>query len=180
MTDYVCLARRFPAKGIDGVLGVPVTSPDEIDSYLEELPVPVAADKVRFVRLTAIPEKSQSHLKSGDVVVKYSGLSERFLDVLRPVETASMNTNYKSGEIDWPLAEEAREKAVESALQAASADNTAMNDPGETPVFVEEAKPKRRRKKQQPKEVGDAVNLPDLTIDEAEMIEREAMEAGSS
>lgn len=72
------------------------------------------------------------------------------------------------------------EKAVESALQAASADNTAMNDPGETPVFFEEAKPKRRRKKQQPKEVGDAVNLPDLTIDEAEMIEREAMEAGSS
>ena len=131
MTDYVCLARRFPAKGIDGVLGVPVTSPDEIDSYLEELPVPVDADKVRFVRLTAIPEKSQGHLKSGDVVVKYSGLSERFLDVLRPVETASMNTNYKSGEIDWPLAEEARGKALESGEWSLTCDDhqVAICDP---------------------------------------------------
>ena len=132
MTDYVCLARRFPAKGIDGVLGVPVTSSDEIDAYIEKLPVPVEADKVRFVRLTAIPEKSKKHLNEGDIVIKYHGLSERFLDVLRPVETSVMNTNYKSGEVDWKLAEQARKDAFERGDWAVTSDNhqVAISDPG--------------------------------------------------
>ena len=30
MNDFVCLARRFPAVGIDGVLGVPVSSDVEV------------------------------------------------------------------------------------------------------------------------------------------------------
>ena len=114
MNDFVCLARRFPAVGIDGVLGVPVSSDVEIDQYIEALPVPVDASKVKFVRLTSIPEKSKGHLKADDVVIKYNGLSERFLDVLRPVNTAYYNTGYKSGEIDWDLAKEARTKALES------------------------------------------------------------------
>jgi len=131
MTDYVCLARRFPAKGIEGVLGVPVTSKDEIGSYIDELPVPVEESNVRFVRLTAIPEKSSNHLRAGDVVIKYQGLSERFLDVLRPVETAILNTNYKSGEIDWDLAEEARREAFERGGWAVSSDShqVAICDP---------------------------------------------------
>ena len=54
MNDFVCLARRFPAVGIDGVLGVPVSSDVEIDQYIEALPVPVDASKVKFVRLTSI------------------------------------------------------------------------------------------------------------------------------
>ena len=131
MTDYVCLARRFPAKGIEGVLGVPVTSKDEIGGYIKELPVPVEESSVRFVRLTAIPEKSSNHLRAGDVVIKYQGLSERFLDVLRPVETAILNTNYKSGEIDWDLAEEARREAFEKGDWAVSSDSyqVAICDP---------------------------------------------------
>ena len=79
MNDYACLARRFPASGIDGVLGVSVTNTVELDQYLQALPVPVNHDKVKFVRLTSIPEKAKSHLMEGDVVVKYDGLSERFL-----------------------------------------------------------------------------------------------------
>lgn len=114
MNDYVCLARRFPAAGIDGVLGVPVSSHIEISEYLQALPVPVDETKVKFVRLTAIPEKSKGHLSQNDVVVKYEGLSERFLDILRPVKTAQFNIGYKSGEIDWDLAEQARQNAFES------------------------------------------------------------------
>ena len=114
MNDYVCLARRFPAAGIDGVLGVPVSSHIEISEYLQALPVPVDETKVKFVRLTAIPEKSKGHLSQNDVVVKYEGLSERFLDILRPVKTAQYNIGYKSGEIDWDLAEQARQNAFES------------------------------------------------------------------
>ena len=81
MNDFAWLARRFPAVGIEGVLGVPVTSESEIEQYLEALPVPTDEAKVKFVRLTVIPEKSQGHLNPDDVVVKYEGLSERFLDI---------------------------------------------------------------------------------------------------
>lgn len=114
MIDYVCLARRFPAAGIEGVLGVTVSSDEEINQYLQALPVPADEAKVKFVRLTSIPEKSQGHLNKNDVVVKYDGLSERFLDVLRPVKTAYYNTGYKSGQIDWDLAEHARQLAFEN------------------------------------------------------------------
>jgi len=114
MNDFVCLARRFPAAGIEGVLGVHVSSDEEINQYLEALPVPVDDAKVKFVRLTAIPEKSKSHLRQNDVVIKYDGLSERFLDILRPVKTAHYNTGYQSGETDWELAEQARQKAFET------------------------------------------------------------------
>jgi len=114
MDDFVCLARRFPSSGIDGVLGVPVSNDAELEQYVEALPVPVDESKVKFVRLTVIPEKSKGHLKPNDVVVKYDGLSERFLDILRPVKTVSYNSGYRSGEIDWNLAEEARQKAFET------------------------------------------------------------------
>jgi hypothetical protein len=131
MNDYVCLARRFPAVGVDGVLGVPVTNHAEIGEYLEALPVPVGEDKVKFVRLTAIPERSRGHLKVGDVVVKYNGLSERFLDILRPVETAQYNTNFRSGEIDWDLAEQARQEAFETGKWSLTHDKSqvAICDP---------------------------------------------------
>ena len=131
MNDYVCLARRFPAVGIEGVLGVPVTSESEIDEYLEALPVPTDEAKVKFVRLTAIPEKSQDHLKPDDVVVKYEGLSERFLDILRPVETAYYNTGYQSGDIDWELAEEARSQSFETGKWSITKDGSqiAVSDP---------------------------------------------------
>ena len=131
MNDYVCLARRFPAAGIDGVLGVPVSSHIEISEYLQALPVPVDETKVKFVRLTAIPEKSKGHLSQNDVVVKYEGLSERFLDILRPVKTAQYNISYKSGEIDWDLAEQARQNAFESQRWALTNDTqqVAICDP---------------------------------------------------
>mgnify|MGYP001479201991 CR=1 FL=1 len=131
MNDYVCLARRFPAVGIEGVLGIPVSNPSEIDEYLEALPVPVDDAKVKFVRLTSIPEKSKNHLKVNDVVVKYDGLSERFLDILRPVETAYYNTGYQSGDIDWDLAEEARKQSFETGDWALTNDKhqVAVCDP---------------------------------------------------
>tara|TARA_A100001391_G_C5081566_1_gene280094 strand:+ start:116 stop:1075 length:960 start_codon:yes stop_codon:yes gene_type:complete len=131
MNDYVCLARRFPAVGIEGVLGVPVTSESEIEQYLEALPVPTDEAKVKFVRLTVIPEKSQGHLNPDDVVVKYEGLSERFLDILRPVETAYYNTGYQSGDIDWELAEEARSQSFETGKWSITKDanQIAVSDP---------------------------------------------------
>jgi|TARA_R100000482_G_scaffold124859_1_gene79477 hypothetical protein len=131
MNDYACLARRFPASGIDGVLGVSVTNTVELDQYLQALPVPVNHDKVKFVRLTSIPEKAKSHLMEGDVVVKYDGLSERFLDILRPVKTSYYNNGYKSGDIDWSLAEQARQQAFETGKWAVSNDSyqVAVCDP---------------------------------------------------
>ena len=131
MNDFVCIPRRFPAAGLDGVLGVPVTSNTESESYLSALPVPVDDGKVRFVRLTAIPERSRGHLKVGDVVVKYSGLSERFLDIVRPVKTAVYNTNFRSGDIDWDMAEEARAQALENQKWSLTNDSSqvAICDP---------------------------------------------------
>lgn len=131
MNDFVCIPRRFPAAGVDGVLGVPVTNLSEHDSYLSALPVPVDDGKVRFVRLTAIPERSRGHLKVDDVVVKYTGLSERFLDIIRPVKTAVYNTNFRSGEIDWDMAEEARAQALDGQRWALTNDSSqvAICDP---------------------------------------------------
>ena len=142
MNDYVCLARRFPSMGIDGVLGVSVTSPSEIEDYLQALPVPVDDDKVKFVRLTSIPEKSKGHLMVNDVVVKYDGLSERFLDILRPVKTAQYNTGYKSGDIDWELAEQARQHAFETGKWSVSNDTyqVAVCDPDGNLAVVRGAK----------------------------------------
>ena len=130
MVRFVCLAKLFPSAGIAGVLGVSVEDSAEIEDYREALGIN-PSQVVRFVRLTAIPDHAQPHLKAGDVVCKFDGLSERFLDVLRPVETAYLHGRYQSGEIDWELAEEVRSFAIENSCWEIGTDNyqVAISDP---------------------------------------------------
>lgn len=130
MLRFVCLAKLFPSAGIAGVLGVSVEDPGEIEDYREALGIN-PSQVVRFVRLTAIPDHAQPHLKAGDVVCKFDGLSERFLDVLRPVETTYLQSRYQAGEIDWDLAEDVRSLAVEKSCWEIGTDNyqVAISDP---------------------------------------------------
>tara|TARA_R100000988_G_C3971754_1_gene151830 strand:+ start:129 stop:1094 length:966 start_codon:yes stop_codon:yes gene_type:complete len=122
MNKYVCLAHRFPAAGIEGVLGVPVQNEDEINDYKRHMLGVVPNQRIRFVRLTSIPDQAKNHLKVGDVVIKYDGLSEKFLDVLRPVETAYLLSKYKAGDIDWEHAEDVRRYSLESFRWQISSD----------------------------------------------------------
>tara|TARA_R110002020_G_scaffold475194_2_gene709039 strand:- start:2288 stop:3256 length:969 start_codon:yes stop_codon:yes gene_type:complete len=137
MVRFVCLAKLFPAAGIPGVLGITVEDDAEIEEYRDEMGIDLN-QSVQFVRLTAIPEHAQPHLRAGDVVCKFDGLSERFLDVLRPVETAYMHSQYKSGDIDWDLAEDVRSRSIEKTSWELGTDNyqVAICDPfGRLAVF---------------------------------------------
>mgnify|MGYP003137602783 FL=1 len=131
MNKYVCLAHRFPAAGIEGVLGVPVQSEAEIEEYRSHMDDVSPNQTIRFVRLTSIPDHANKHLKVGDVVVKYEGLSEKFLDVLRPVETAYLLSKYKAGDIDWEHAEDIRRYSLESFQWQLGSDGyqLAISDP---------------------------------------------------
>jgi hypothetical protein len=130
MVRFVCLAKLFPSVGIVGVLGVSVEDTAEIEDYREALGIDLS-QVVRFVRLTAIPEHAQPHLKAGDVVCKFDGLSERFLDILRRVETTYLQSRYQAGEIDWELAEDVRSLSVEKSSWEIDTDNyqVAISDP---------------------------------------------------
>ena len=75
MNDFVCIPRRFPSAGLDGVLGVPVTSNAESESYLSALPVPVDDGKVRFVRLTEITWPPEGRRRCGQVPRSVRALS---------------------------------------------------------------------------------------------------------
>jgi len=131
MKDYVCLVNRFPAAGIEGVLGLPVDSEAEIATYRSCILPEGSPQGVQFVRLTAIPESAKNHLKPGDIVVKYDGLSEKFLDVLRKVETATMVSKYKTKPIDWEHAEDVRAKSLATGTWQLSSDRyqVAISDP---------------------------------------------------
>jgi|TARA_Y100000114_G_scaffold153421_1_gene173332 hypothetical protein len=131
MTKYVCLAHRFPAAGIDGVLGVTVQNQDEINEYKKYMMGVIPNQVIHFVRLTSIPDHAKNHLKVGDVVIKFAGLSEKFLDVLRPIKTAYFLSKYKAGEIDWDHAENVRRVSIETQQWEASSDGfqVAICDP---------------------------------------------------
>jgi len=122
MINYVCIAKLFPSAGISGVLGVPVQDPKEVNEYWDAMGI-VPGQQVRFVRLTAIPDHAKPHLKVGDIVCKFPGLSERFLDVLRPVETAYLASSWRTEPVDWEHAEEVRSRSIENNSWEASSDN---------------------------------------------------------
>ena len=85
MNKYVCVSRLYPVKGVPGVLGVLVRDEGKIEEYLESLGSGDA--DAAFTRVTSVPEKFSNHLAVGDIICKFSGLSEPYLDVLRPVKT---------------------------------------------------------------------------------------------
>ena len=131
MNKYVCMAHRFPSAGIEGVLGVAVQNEEEIEEYKRYIGGDVSNQRIRFVRLTAVPDHVGKHLKVGDVVIKYEGLSEKFLDILRPVETAYLLSKYKAGDIDWEHAEEVRQYSLETLRWQIATDGyqVAISDP---------------------------------------------------
>lgn len=86
LSKYVCIASYYPAKGVVGVLGLPVTDEGDIAELSEGMPGWEKGRSV-FVRLTTVPAEAEGRLLVGDVVCKHSGLAEDFLDVLRLRQT---------------------------------------------------------------------------------------------
>ena len=110
---FMCIGSLYPSSGIDGVLGVVVQDQKDIGVYRKAVEA-IDDEKITFVRLTSVPKDAGAWLQSGDVVCKYAGLSEPFLDVLREKVTVIRQTEYRPIPVDWEMIESVRQKSVES------------------------------------------------------------------
>jgi hypothetical protein len=113
MNKFVCVSRLYPARGVPGVLGIAVRNPAEVVKYAEAMSVNIGS-KVLFTRVTSVPEEFADHLFVDDVICKFDGISEEFLDVLRPVQTSVYKSTRYQVSVDWGVAEEVRTKAMMS------------------------------------------------------------------
>ena len=113
MNKFVCVSRLYPAKGVPGVLGIAVRDVSEIVKYAEAMSVNIGS-KVLFTRITSVPDEFLEYLFVGDVICKFAGISEEYLDVLRPVETSVYKSTRHPVSIDWDVAEDVRTKAMMS------------------------------------------------------------------
>lgn len=133
MNKYVCVSRLYPAKGVPGVLGVLVRDEGKIEEYLSAL----GAGEVdaMFTRVTSVPEKFSEHLAPEDIICKFKGLSEPYLDVLRPVKTcvywsksnlSVVEDGRWSPSISWDQLEDLRAEAAISGTWKVSITETTL------------------------------------------------------